>query len=758
MADTDTISVSKLLEFAKTIGGDAVEQVQKFIEHTGKGSDAVVSFSEIAGKGFDKVVAGVKELQKQMGAGVAVFGEFKEATKEAGKLASSVFDQMISGVEDYTKKVNLTGPQWVIAFEPLFHIIPQAITGLGKIGDAGEFAGSQISTAFKAVGPMMKVFFGEKVSDFFGEMAKGSDKVINVQRAIVATAAAQGHLTSVISDSDKTFKGLNQEYQNFVDLNYSTAHDTHQSVEAITDLYEVVKDLPGVFDKSITIGNNSMGQMAAMSRMAAGFGVSNKSIGDELHALYERVGTEGKKAEETIANLHERAGDSKLRFPMFSKSVLDMADSFKMLGDNTDSATNIVSTFDDVLGKSNISPEALKQVVDGLGAGIKKMSEGQKAFVSAQTGGPGGLAGAFEIDYAIKEGKMDEVIKKTMSAMQNQFGGQVVTLKDVHQNANLAGQLQKQVQYLTEVAGIAGDKNQAYQLLEAMKSGVTDKLKVGAGTTGKPLEDAVGRGVIFQEQSKNILMETHQTMEKIRLLQAGTYYRMGEQNEFFKAGRPVGMTKDKSAQTGLFTGERSSGSAIEAKANKQLEDIMRDTEVGRMLSRVGGSITDKIGGADTPGFFKTMTSILEKKPTEGTAKAAAESIAKVPVGSGYTPQINKAPVGIEYTPPTRGASPATMAHHGTRPGTESGVPSTVGGHRLEARGPVTPGIPFMIKSGAEGADVKMTVDPIKFEPLTVKIIAPDGNETTQQLALNRALERHDRENTNKMAGGVRVRG
>jgi hypothetical protein len=175
----------------------------------------------------------------------------------------------------------------------------------------------------------------------------------------------------------------------------------------------------------------------------------------------------------------------------------------------------------------------MQQVISSMTEGIRTMDRGRQAFISSATGGPGGLAGAFQMELAMQEGRMDEVLSKTMTAMQQQFGSQVLTLKDAAENPALAGEFYKQVQYLTQVAGVAKDDREAYRILEAMQSGVTDMLTPAGEEDGtKALLSATERGTAEQQRTTSILTSMYQGFERAKLFEAGQISRFNtERNE-----------------------------------------------------------------------------------------------------------------------------------------------------------------------------------------------------------------------------------
>jgi hypothetical protein len=473
-----------------------------------------------------KKLTGIQDAAKSL---LETFGAFSKEASDMQRAVTKAVEDVANSFGDFIQSSDLAvdglgvlAIQGGLALEPLMGVIPKSIAGLGQLGQAGYDAGSRITTAFAGVGPMLaKLGAPQSFIDMLGAYADGADRVYSLQRGVVALAASQGTLNSMIDQSTGQFVDLNRAYMDQTNLAYTSAVATGQTVQSMMELSQTIGSIPGALTESVEAGQN-MSQLVATSRLATGFMRSQSEVAKTLADMYTNVGTNGQEAFEALANIYEKAGDSKLRFDAFASTVLEIASSFKMLGDNTRAATEVVRAFDKAFQDSDISPAAMKSVIESLTAGVQKLDIGRDAFVSAQTGGPGGLAGFYQMEQARATGNMDEVLSKTMTAMQAQFGGNVLTLQDAAQNPALAGEFYKQVQYLTQVAGVAKDDREAYRILEAMQSGVMDILSPGAGAEegSKALETAVDRGTALQEKQTSFLMRIHQDTELLKYIQS----------------------------------------------------------------------------------------------------------------------------------------------------------------------------------------------------------------------------------------------
>jgi hypothetical protein len=496
----ETISLENLKKFAEALGGKTLEAVSEFAKRFEGLSGVTVKFSDIL-KNVGK--EGADHIHQLAEAAQNLFSSFTSLTSVGQKVKEGTFDLL--GVMEGT-------------FD-LLGVIDKNITGMGKLGESGLEAGEKITTAFKSISPVLNNIFGSnsKIMNFSNAVLEGRDRVISLERELISMSLAQGRAADVTDQSGERFKDMSEAYMGYVNMSIKAASETGHTVASIMELNKALSSIPGsLSDTEQTVRVSQMAAAAKMNELEAA-----KQVAD----MYTRLGTSEKDATEALAYMHDKAGDSKLRMESFNQTVLNIAGSFKMLGDNTNATTNFVNAFDRAFADSKISPEAMKEVITSVGEGIEKMDTAKKAFISGATGGPGGLAGKFQIDELIATGHMDEVVKKTMTAMQSQFGGPVLTRKDAVDNPALAGELYKQMQYLTGVAGIAKNDEEAYRILEAMKTGVMDMLKPGAaeGEKGLALERQLGKGASLQEQTQTTMMKIHQTLEVARLRQDKFY-------------------------------------------------------------------------------------------------------------------------------------------------------------------------------------------------------------------------------------------
>ena len=683
-----------------------LDELKEFFASTGDASlGRLINELTNAGSGTITLTELTKKLGDQFVSTLQYASDFSDVLDKIYKISSNSWERMTQGINEYIERQDMTshgaavfGTEVALAGERLLGIIPKGISGLGELGSSGEAAGIQITKSFNNLEPMFEKF-APGIGRVVGRMAESADRAYTLENSIIRMAAAQGNLGSILEDNGNRFNDLNQRQMEFNIMTIESARATGQTVDSMANLADKMSAIPGVFEDSVEVAGNYRNQLVVAATVARAFGQDQSNVASTLVKLYETVGLSGDTAYESLSNIYDKAGDSKLRFETFTGTVLDMAASFKMLGDNTDAATNIVKSFDDAFKGSDISPEAMKSVISSLGEGVKSMERGTQAFISAQTGGPGGLAGAFQMEFALQTGRLDEVLSKTLDAMEGQFGGRVLTLEDVNENQALAGEFYKQVRYLTDVAKIAGDDREAYRILEAMKSGVTDSIESGLGETGQQeLETIMDRGVSEQERTTSVLVNMNNTLTAMKLTQDNIYADANTRlTQNLEAPDRMREAAERTARTGVIETRKE---AIEGETRRGFIegelDRFGDLLIGNFSKFLEVSNEGQTGEKDRgEEIRKALSTFGDKVEKEGFTPEAVTSLlgtvkeGVMPGEMERTPPIGALgePVGARIVPGELGATPETA------PITETpALPPPIPAPLLPAEG-AAPGVP-----------------------------------------------------------------
>ncbi len=392
---------------------------------------------------------------------------------------------------------------------PLVQTTLQVASAFDAFGTSAENSSVRVSDAFKNISVVGDAVFShlpfglDTIGQSFLNMNKiwaGSAQAAqDYESRILNLASTSGDLGSVYEKVGNDLGGLNDLTASWREKIYSTAQSTGLFIKQVDDLAEGLGRLPGALDQTIS-GTDGVGVrmnlLQATATLASGTMRTHKDVLKDLSDVYLKFNLSGSGALELLAGISSTSQDLKLPLEIVNSAVKDVANSFADMGDNTEGALKILQRFGPSLRDANIAPEQIKATVESIASGLKSMDIGQKAFLSRQSGGPGGLAGGYKIESLIQQGKIDEVQKMAETALRKQFGGKIVSLDEASKSEGAAAQFTKQVALLKSGAfgGMAKTDADAYRLLEAFRKGTGAESIKGAKDPQQALEQAMNRG------------------------------------------------------------------------------------------------------------------------------------------------------------------------------------------------------------------------------------------------------------------------
>lgn len=616
-----------------------------------------------------------------------VINKAKEVMASLGLSAASVTDKLEQLVEGFgqfnllsrvinsaKQNMDVFASSTTFGMMALTGLIPKNTELLGQLGRAGASAGAQITDSLKTISPVLKAIgFDESI----GRFATFADQGRALEDSLLRTAAASGQLNSLYDAMDGSVDNINMQVSTFNDLLFNTAKATGQLPKNIIDFMLGLREIPGALEtnaRAFDQSNNRMNMTSAALAIASSFGLEHKDVIDDLKFAYRNLNTTGDQALEFIARMGAATQDLQMPMDIVRRFTLDTSSAFKLFGDNTNAAINIMGRFAPTLRQAGLGPEGINQIVNSMTQGISKMDVATKAFISGAAGGPGGLAGAFDIDRMMREGRTDQVLQMTMSAMQKQFGGPIVTQEDVSKTPALAGEFFKQITFLKDVAGIAGSDIEAQRILEAMKTGAPFAAEAVRGPEEAML-DAVKQGVDIQERNFNVLTNIETIMQQAQLA-AGTTARDQVRNLVGTGGifgaellGGAGLARSATTEGGGITGMTGEGRIVGAVNPQQARENLAAgfiDAIERQVPLVG----DVLKGQVTEGvnMLKEAGEGLETGEAGDKTKMKFSDIANevlkqlgISQPGQATPGIQGQPVllsALGLTPETRGLAPA----------------------------------------------------------------------------------------------------
>lgn len=491
----------------------ALEEL-KSLASTGAG---LSELTEYIGKAISKLNLGKDAAQALRDE----FGRVKNAALDLSKIdfSSAIQDwtdhldflgqrikEIIPGISDLGTTIGFASPQFLARTT-----VPRSFM---EIGESARDASADINESVEAISKVTGIN-----SKWIVALAASADAGKKVELGFVSMAAASGQLTTMIGQTGDRLDNLPGKIEAWSDMVKRIGNDTGTLSPIVSKLAnQLGTAIPGALndvDKPGEVAGKRITQIQAAMEVAMGTGQSYEVVVKDLVDLFENMGIKGTPALEFIANMQNASEAIGIPLKFVKQYTQDAANSFALFADDTESAANMTQSTINILGRlgpalqqSGLGPRAISDVVKGVTDGIAKMDTAQKAFLSSQTGGAGGLQGAFQIDQMLAEGKIDQVFDKVKQNMMQKLGGPIVTRAQAASSPEQAAQFQKQIMFMMSPAmgGIAKDQASAVKLLEAMASGKAE-MPEGMEDKDKVLRDTMDRGARLQERGNSKLTE-----------------------------------------------------------------------------------------------------------------------------------------------------------------------------------------------------------------------------------------------------------
>lgn len=384
-----------------------------------------------------------------------------------------------------------------------FKTLGESIKGADR--EATSFS-SQVERIGKMGGDLSK-FFPTGLKTVMADMAGNVENIRATETALLQLEARSGHLDKALVTIKSDLSGMDQYLDQFSQRMFATAEKTGLTSDVTTGYATALLKIPGAMDRTIEVSKDAGGTMDWLS---AAIQVSRGTIQDMDEILkinnirWEQFGFNGKDALVVISEMSRATNQLGVPFRIINDSVAAVTKQFQFFGDNAEGAIKIMKGLGKALLDSKLGPQAMSEMVQNITQQISNLDIAQKAFLSAQSGGPGGLRGGYQIQQLLQQGDVDKVYRKMEQALRRQFGGRVVGLEEATKDTGAAAQLTRQIAFLQQgpFGKLVGNEAQAIKLLEAIKHGTDPKM----ATDGeKDLNSAVESGNALQKRQETIL-------------------------------------------------------------------------------------------------------------------------------------------------------------------------------------------------------------------------------------------------------------
>jgi hypothetical protein len=355
-------------------------------------------------------------------------------------------------------------------------------------------------------------------------MMEHADNAIKLERSYLSLGAKSGELGEIFTRSGDGFKNLNavmSEQRAMID---SVAAATNHSIGEVEKYYMEIGKLPGGLKETVTGLDGTARGMTMLQgaiNVARGTGQDFTGVVTDLNSAFTNYGLTGEKALTFTARISELSSNLKIRMEDVRAGILATAQAFKGLADTgeaanrmAEGAAKIFNQYVGALKETGLTGQDAISILTNMETQVKNLTLAQKGFLSAQTGGAGGLRGAFQIEQMMREGDIEGVMDKVRKQMEGQLG-KIVTVQEAASSEAAAAQLTRQIMILKQgpLGGMAKTDQDAMRLLEGLKGmqegkGAPAELKEGI------LKDTMNKGNDIQMQSFGELQKMRILMEQ----------------------------------------------------------------------------------------------------------------------------------------------------------------------------------------------------------------------------------------------------
>lgn len=561
----------------------------------------------------------------------------------------SLFNTAVLGVRDSFTSFSTVGKENINTFADQLQYLEDTFGNThAAIGKMVQYA----KEAFNTMVPTEIIAKGAgAVKTFVEQLAKSADNALRVQNAYIQLSAKTGNLSQVFAAAGPNLEKLNALLEKQTAMIGEAVTATGAAPEVVQNYYSQLGTIPKALEETVKTGtssNETISMLTASIKLATGTGRDYADVMNDLKIAFQDYNLTGEPALKFTARISEISNKFGTNLDVVRESLRNTASTFKLFGDQSEGATKILNNYVGALKATHISGDLAIDVVTQMTQAIGSMGIAQKAFLSAQTGGPGGLMGAFQIEKMLRDGKVDEVFEKIRTQMQKQFG-KIVTLEDAAKSPAAAAQMTRQMMILQQgpLGKFAKDDQTSMRILEAFKSRAEGK---GTPTdlSTKIVQDSVDKGTLVQEKSYTELSRIRGILETGRGATDIANLGYVQKGTTVSAGIPAGEVS--SSQAAMQQGLKGTMTRAGVRSGQIGQDLGREIKTKAPVMDVGKRIVSSINEIymqmkDLPQSMKAPLDALKNVIKSGktrdwseSAKGLEDEIARAKVDAAKKPK------------------------------------------------------------------------------------------------------------------------
>lgn len=352
-----------------------------------------------------------------------------------------------------------------------------------------------------------------------------ADNTLKLQTGFIGLSGKAGGLNAVFDLAGPKLENINILLEKQSAMISNSIKATGAAPESVEKYYAALGAVPGALSSVVASTQNaddSTTLLTAAMKVASGTGRDFTDVVDDLKVAFRDYGMTGEGALRFSTQISAITQNLGVELDTVKNALRSGSDAFKMFAYTGAGASQMASGLADIMNNYGKALESTGlqgtqaiDVVANMTKQIQQMSIAQKSFLSQQTGGPGGLMGAFQIDKMIREGDIKGVFEKVRQQMQKQFGT-IVSVDEAAQSEAAANQMTRQITMLRQgpLGQFARSNEEAESILAGFKA--AQEGRGGGGINPDILKDTMDKGTSVQEKSYSVMTEMRGHLEAIR--------------------------------------------------------------------------------------------------------------------------------------------------------------------------------------------------------------------------------------------------
>jgi len=561
-----------------------LQKAQEMLEKLkDRGMDAGDALESLRGKIptdiFNKMADSISRSASELGKLIGMTGVTERTIKDAyGSIQKSVETYAAAASEANRESSGRLAETAAVIGTVLMPKMTEGMIAFETFGKIGSGASTDVNKSMNTLISSMPAGVQELMR--LGESAQQARMgFYSLLQESASTAGIMGELGSGVESAAIDMDQFNVAMASMSTRLEEVGKKALLAPEQVQELLAVYGQMPGalnaIADASDGAGERMDGMVQSVM-LARGLGMDQMKVVERQRDAMFAWGTSIEQTNDNLIMMNRVGKEVGINRDIMLSFIDSATQGMGILGDKTKSAILVMESLGKVMKDNGMGARAVGDLLSGTMQNMTGLNEGQAAFISQMSGGPGGLAGVMEIE-ALKQDESGEglaqILSKAGEAFQNMGIDEIVTLEDTQNdptNQGLAQELYKQTQFLQKL-GVASNMTEATKILQAMKDGAFDKLAEDLKSPQQRQEEI--------QRDQSALLETGNAlsarMNTTLLLMAN--------------------------QQGALTRANSIAAANFVERNFNQEDVARMTRMGGNVTSVDGTNT----GISTAGDIRT---------------------------------------------------------------------------------------------------------------------------------------------------------